>query len=59
VALSGEPRERQEKCSKYSSENLKILRENPRRRYKNNINMDLKETGCEGADLLHPAQDRD
>jgi len=31
----------------------------PRRRWKNNINMDLHEMGCGGMDWIELAQDRD
>ena len=31
----------------------------PRRRWKNNIKMDLQEVGCEGMDWIELAQDRD
>jgi hypothetical protein len=30
----------------------------PRRRWEDNINMDLHEVGCEGMDLIELAQDR-
>ena len=30
----------------------------PRRRWENNINIDLKEIGCEGVDCIDLAQDR-
>jgi hypothetical protein len=35
------------------------LLERPRRRWKNNIKMDLYEVGCEGMDWIDLAQDRD
>ena len=31
----------------------------PRRRWEDNIKMDLQEMGCEGMDWVHLAQDRD
>jgi len=31
----------------------------PRRRWKDNIKMDLQEVGCEGVDWIELAQDRD
>jgi len=31
----------------------------PRRRWEDNIKMDLKEVGCEGVDWIELAQDRD
>jgi hypothetical protein len=31
----------------------------PRRRWKDNIRMDLQEVGCGGMDFIEPAQDRD
>jgi hypothetical protein len=31
----------------------------PRRRWEDNIKMDLREIGCGGADWVHLAQDRD
>ena len=31
----------------------------PRRRWEDNIKMDLQEVGCEGMDLIELAQDRD
>jgi hypothetical protein len=31
----------------------------PRRRWEDNIEMDLQEVGCEGMDLIDVAQDRD
>ena len=31
----------------------------PRRRWKNNIRMDLQEVGCEGMECIDVAQDRD
>jgi hypothetical protein len=31
----------------------------PRRRWKDNIKMDLQEVGCEGMDWIYLAQDRD
>jgi hypothetical protein len=31
----------------------------PRRRWENNIKMDLQEVGCGGIDLIELAQDRD
>jgi hypothetical protein len=31
----------------------------PRRRWKDNIRMELREVGCEAVDLIHLAQDRD
>ena len=31
----------------------------PRRRWKDNIKMDLQEVGCEGMDWIQLAQDRD
>ena len=31
----------------------------PRRRWKNNIKMDIQEVGCEGMDWIDLAQDRD
>ena len=31
----------------------------PRRRWENNIKMDLQEVGCEGMDWIELAQDRD
>ena len=31
----------------------------PRRRWEDNINMDLQEVGCEGMDWIELAQDRD
>jgi hypothetical protein len=33
--------------------------ERPRRRWDDNINMDLQEVGCEGVDWIELAQDRD
>jgi hypothetical protein len=33
--------------------------ERPRRRWKDNIKMDLQEVGCEGMDWIELAQDRD
>jgi hypothetical protein len=35
----------------------KRLPERPRRRWKGGIKMDLRETGCEGVDWIHLAQD--
>jgi hypothetical protein len=32
--------------------------EKPRRRWKNNIKMDLQEVGCEGVDWIEVAKDR-
>jgi hypothetical protein len=31
----------------------------PRRRWENNVRMDLNEIRCEGVDWIHVAQDRD
>jgi hypothetical protein len=33
--------------------------ERPRRRWKDNIKMDLQEVGCGSMDWIEPAQDRD
>ena len=37
----------------------KIPLERPRRRWEDNINMDLQEVGCAGMDWIELAQDRD
>jgi hypothetical protein len=44
--------------TKLQSENLKKENERGMRRWKNNIKMGLKETGCEVIDWVYPAQDR-
>jgi len=38
---------------------VKKLLGRPRRRWEDNIKMDLKEVGCEGMDWIQLAQDRD
>jgi hypothetical protein len=38
---------------------LKIFVGRPRRRWEDNIGMDLREIGWEGVDWIHLAQDRD
>jgi hypothetical protein len=38
---------------------LGILRERPRRRWKDNIKMDLQDVGCGDMDWIELAQDRD
>jgi hypothetical protein len=42
----------------YISERKRPLRR-PRRRWKDNIRMDLQEVGCEGMDWIDLVQDRD
>ena len=37
----------------------KTLRRRPRRRWEDNIKLDLQEVGCEGMDWIDLAQDRD
>jgi len=53
-------RGRVEKCIQHCIRELEGKRTlgRPRRRWESNIRMDLRETGCEGVDLLRLAQDR-
>ena len=51
-------------CSKYGGEERRIPEGkrpfgSPRRRWEDNIKMDLQEVGCGGTDWIELAQDRD
>ena len=52
---------REEKYTRFWYGNLRGKRPvcRPRRRRKDNINMDLQELGCEGMDWIELTQDRD
>jgi hypothetical protein len=49
---------RQDIYTKLQSENMMERHERRKHKWKNNIKIDLKGTGCEVIDLVNPAEDR-